>query len=353
MSDFDLTQHLCDATTGALELFGVHLGTSLGLYEALDRHGPLTAPQLAARAGIHPRYAQEWLEQQAVARFLEVATPSEDAEARAYALPAAHRGALVDPIDGDHVAPFAGLVAGIGSVLDEVVDAYRTGAGVPYARYGAAFRAGQGGINRPAFTSDLVKSWIPAVPGLADRLAAGARVADVGTGLGWSAIAVAAEWPAAEVVGLDTDEASIADARANAARAGVDVTFAVATDEEGGGLDGPVDVAFVLEALHDMTRPVDVLRSIGARLADDGVVVVVDENVAETFTAPGDDIERMMYGWSILHCLPSAMGEEGSAAIGTAIRPATVRRIAADAGFSRCDVVDVDAGFFRVYRLAR
>lgn len=350
--DLDLTQRLCDATIGALELFGVHLGLELGLYDALDRHGPLTAPELAARAGIHPRYAQEWCEQQAVAGYVAVATASDGAATIRFALPDAHRAALLDPVDGDHVAPFAPMVVAIAQVLDQVADAYRTGGGVPYARYGAAFRDGQGAINRPAFTSDLVKAWIPAVPGLADRLAGGARVLDVGTGQGWSAIAVQAAWPQAEVVGLDTDAASIVDARAHAQQAGVAVRFVDPT-ADGAGIEdlGPIDVALVLEALHDMAQPAEVLRSLRSVLADDGVVVVVDEAVAETFTAPGDDLERMMYGWSIVHCLPAGMAEEGSTAVGTAIRPATVARLAAEAGFSSCEVVDVDAGFFRVYEL--
>jgi 2-polyprenyl-3-methyl-5-hydroxy-6-metoxy-1,4-benzoquinol methylase len=350
--DLDLTQRLCDATIGALELFGVHLGTTLGLYDALDRHGPLTFPELADRAGIHRRYAQEWCEQQAVAGYLTVASPSAGAETIRFALPDAHRGALLDPVDGDHVAPFAPMVVGIAGVLDQVVDAYRTGGGVPYAHYGTAFRDGQGAINRPAFTSDLVKVWIPAVPGLAEQLSAGARVLDVGTGQGWSAISIQAAWPAAEVIGLDTDPASIVDARAHADQAGVDVRFVEPAADGVAIADlGPVDVAFVLEALHDMSQPGEVLRALRQVLADDGAVIVIDEAVAEAFGPRGDDIERMMYGWSIVHCLPAAMAEEGAAAIGTAIRPSTVAALAAEAGFSTCDVVDVDAGFFRVYRL--
>jgi 2-polyprenyl-3-methyl-5-hydroxy-6-metoxy-1,4-benzoquinol methylase len=350
--DLDLTQRLCDATIGALELFGVHLGVTLGLYDALDRHGPLTAPELADRAGIHPRYAQEWCEQQAVAGYLVVASPSAVAATLRFGLPEEHRGALLDPVDGDHLAPFAAMVVGIAQVLDDVADAYRTGGGVPYARYGTAFRDGQGAINRPAFTSDLVKAWIPAVPGLTASLSAGARVLDVGTGQGWSSIAIQAAWPTATVIGIDTDTASIADARAHAAQAGVDVRFVSPLDD---GIDiadlGPIDVAFIAEALHDMSDPADVLRSIRSVLADDGVVVVIDEAVAEAFTAPGDEVERMMYGWSIVHCLPAAMVEQGAEAIGTAIRPATVARLATEAGFATCDVVDVDAGFFRVYRI--
>lgn len=349
----DLTQRLADATIGTLELYAVHLGRQLGLYECLDRHGPQTPPELARRAGIHPRYAREWLEQQAVAGYLVVAEPSADPDARRFALPAEHRGALVDPIDGDHLAPFAAMVVGVAGALDDVVEAYRTGGGVPYTRYGADFRHGQGGINRPAFTSDLVKSWLPAVAGLAERLATpGARVVDVGSGHGWSAIAVKSTWPAADVVGLDTDAASVDDARRHAAGAGVDVRFAVPAPGDGLAEQGPVDVVLVLEALHDMADPVGVLAAARQALRPGGLVVIADEAVAADFTAPGDDLERMMYGWSVTHCLPAAMVEADSAALGTALRPGTVAELATAAGFASCEVVDVDAGFFRLYRLA-
>jgi hypothetical protein len=83
-----------------------------------------------------------------------------------------------------------------------------------------------------------------------------------------------------------------------------------------------------------------------------GVVLVADEQVADTFTAPGDLMERMMYGWSVSHCLPSSMIEKPTAAVGTAIRAPKVKAFAEEAGFTGFDVVDVDAGFFRLYRLA-
>jgi 2-polyprenyl-3-methyl-5-hydroxy-6-metoxy-1,4-benzoquinol methylase len=354
----DLSQRLMDHTIGSLELLAVHLGRRLGLYELLDRQGPLSPPDLAGRAGIDARYAREWLEQQAVAGVLEVEAPYGDAadehpDSRRYALPDAHRGALIDPIDSDHVAPFATMVVAIAGVIDEVADAYRTGGGVPYARYGRDFRQGQGDINRPAFTTDLVKAWLPAVAGVSDTLAAGGRLIDVGTGHGWSAIAVKAAWPAADVVGVDVDEPSIADARRHAADAGVDARFAV-VDPGRAGLThlAPADVVLVLEALHDMSNPAAVLRAARAVLAPGGVVVVADEAVAERFTAPGDELERMMYGWSVTHCLPASRAEQPSAAVGTAIRPATVADLAAQAGFAGCEIVDVDAGFFRIYRLA-
>ena len=111
------------------------------------------------------------------------------------------------------------------------------------------------------------------------------------------------------------------------------------------------DLVLILEALHDLAKPTDVLRDARSVLADNGVVVVADEKVAEHFTAPGDGLERMMYGWSVLHCLPASLAEEGSAAIGTVLRPGLVRTMAADAGFSSVEISDIDAGFFNLYVL--
>ena len=107
----------------------------------------------------------------------------------------------------------------------------------------------------------------------------------------------------------------------------------------------------MLEALHDMSRPVEVLAAVRAALSADGALLVADEAVAPTFTAPGDDLERMMYGWSITHCLPAAMAEQPSAAIGTVIREDTVRKLAACRRLRRVEVLDVDGGFFRIYAL--
>ena len=101
-----------------------------------------------------------------------------------------------------------------------------------------------------------------------------------------------------------------------------------------------------------MARPADVLRSLRQTLAHDGCILVADEKVADVFHAPGDDIERLMYGWSIVHCLPVSLAEAPSAAIGTVIRSETIRELAGAAGFVRVDVLPVNAGFFRFYRLS-
>jgi 2-polyprenyl-3-methyl-5-hydroxy-6-metoxy-1,4-benzoquinol methylase len=345
-----LDQRVLEATTGALELFGIYLGTRLGLYATLRERPGCTMTELADHAGIAPRYAQEWLEQQAVAGVLDVDDVGADAQTRRYALPENHVGVVLDPVALDHLAPLARMIVGIASVLDDVADAYRTGGGVPYSRYGAEFRAGQGGINRPAFTSALVEEWLPALGLPAERLAAGGRLADLGCGQGWSTMAVARAYPNADVWGFDSDPSSIAEARAASVDQRVECRFEFG-DAGKVGATGPFDVALLLEALHDLARPVEVLAAVRAALSADGALLVADEAVAPAFTAPGDDLERMMYGWSITHCLPAAMAEHPSNPTGTVIREDTVRKLAAAAGFGSVEVLDVDGGFFRIYAL--
>lgn len=117
-------------------------------------------------------------------------------------------------------------------------------------------------------------------------------------------------------------------------------------------LDGRCDLVTIFEALHDMSYPVEVLSSCRALLADGGSIVVADERVADRFTAPADDLERLYYGFSILHCLPVGMVGEGAAGTGTVMRADTVRGYAEESGFGRFEVLPIENDFYRFYRLA-
>lgn len=345
-----MEDRLISSAVAALELYSIHLGRELGLYQTMTG-GAVTPSQLAAAAGIDQRYAREWLEQQAVAGFLTVENPAADDTERRYLLTEHSKAVLVNPDDPRHVSPLADMIVGVGQTLTKVIEAYRTGNGVAFAEYGAAMRDGQGGINRPSFTHDLVPVWLGAVDGLTETLAGGGRIADLGCGVGWSTIAMARHLPETEVIGWDNDEASIEVARRNAEEAGVTVRFEAA-DAMALAVNGPFDLVTILEALHDMSKPVPVLEAARAALKPDGVLLVADEKVAEQFTAPGDEMERMMYGWSVTHCLPAAMAEQPAAAIGTVIREPIIRDLAAQAGFDSVEALDVDAGFFRLYVLS-
>ena len=348
-----LVERLFGATIGTLELFGVYIGDRLGLYAELAGADALDPDGLARRAGIAPRYAREWLEQQAVAGILDVEDGGNGE--RRYRLPAGHAAVLVDPESDSYLAPFASLLAGIGRVLPDVVDAYRNGGGVPFSSYGADLRDGQAAMNRPAFTHGM-SSWVATMPDVDARLNSEppARVADVGCGVGWSTLALARAFPHATVEGIDLDEASIADARRNAAEAGLAdaVSFQV-RDAADPATKGAYDLACMFEALHDTPRPAEVLGALRDMLRDGGSVLLADERVADSFTAPGDELERMMYGWSITHCLPAAMVDQPADPTGTVLREPTVRELAGRAGFESVEVLPVENDFFRFYRLRR
>ena len=350
-----LADRLFQSMIGSFELASVWLGLRLQLYEALRDQGPATVAELSERAGVDPRYAREWLEQQAVAGLLDVEDTAADAGTRRYRLPDAHAEVLLDADNPAHAGAAAYWIGSLAEVLQRVPGIYRSGEGLPYPEYGADCRLAIANFNRPMFVNDLA-GWFATVPEVQARLEAdGTRVLDVGCGIGWSSISLARAFPSLRVDGIDADEASIAEAERLAADAGVGdrVRFRVADAAElGAAGEGGYDAAFVFEALHDMARPVEALAAVRALLAGDGVVIVADEKVAETFTAPGDEVERLNFGFSWWHCLPASRVETPSAAAGTALRSATVREWSDQAGFASLRVLPVDHVFWRFYQLA-
>ena len=348
----ELAGRLFGAVLASLDLQAVYLGDRLGLYRALEEGGAATPPELAERAGIHPRYAREWLEHQAVGSILDVDDQSAAADARRYTLPAAHAEVLTDPESLALVAPLARFVVGTAKTMPKLLDAYRTGDGVDWADYGPDVVEAQEGINRPQF-DHLVGEWIDAIPDIAERLRSGTgRVADVACGTGWSSIAIARHFPGVEVDGIDIDEGSIARAKVHAAEAGVDgrVSFLFADAANAAG-EGRYDLVTIFEALHDMARPAEVLATTKRLLAPGGAVLIADERVAETFTVPGDEAERMFYGYSVVACLANGLVDAPSVGTGTVIRPSAVQAMAHEASFGGFTVLPTDHPSFRFYRL--
>jgi len=181
-----------------------------------------------------------------------------------------------------------------------------------------------------------------------------ARVADLACGAGWSSIAMAQAHPLIQVDGFDLDPDVVAAARRNAGQAGVSgrVTFAV-SDASGPGIciSGRFDLVTIFEGLHDMSRPVDALRSARGMLTPSGSVLIADELVADQFTAPASDVERYHYGWSVVSCLPGAIGDPGTAATGAVMRPPTLDHYAREAGFRGLEVLPLQTATWRFYRL--
>ncbi|MGY1690241.1 class I SAM-dependent methyltransferase [Geodermatophilus sp. SYSU D01105] len=348
----DLAGRILAGVTATLELAAVDLGVALGWYRALAE-APATAPELADRTGSDARYAREWLEQQAVAGILTVDDVRAEPDARRYALPAEYRGVLVDELDLSYMPPFARVAMAFVRNVPRLREAYRTGAGLSWAGMGRDAREAQGDANRPYFLGPMATEDLRSLPEVDAALRAGGRVADVGCGMGWSAIGIARAYPRARVEGFDIDEPSVEQARRNAEEAGVAdrVRFTSVDAGSAAGEPGAYDLVTAFECVHDMPDPVAVLGAMRRLARPDGTVLVVDERVAEEFTAPGDDVERLMYGYSLLCCLPDGRSTRPSVGTGTVMRPATLERYAREAGFAGVEVLPIENDFFRFYRL--
>jgi SAM-dependent methyltransferase len=338
------------ACLGAMELANVELGVRLGLYEALNS-GPATAPELAERAGIVERYAQEWLEQQAVAQVIEVDDPAAAAADRRYTLPAAHAHVLLDDDSDACMKSCAAVVPWLSKALDIMTQEFRTGQGAAFGLF--ELHDVQAAFTRPAFVNHLTQNWLPALPDIQQRLDAGdtVRVAEIGCGEGLAAIIIAKAYPHVDIDGYDLDDASIAVAQKAAADAGVAdrVRFHL-RDAAEPGVDGDYDLVMAIEMLHDVPDPVGVLRTARKLAGADGAVLVVDELTEDTFTVPANEMERLFYAFSTLHCLAVSM-QDGGAGTGTVFRTPLLREYAAAAGFSGVETLPVEHPQFRLYRL--
>ncbi len=337
--------------TGALELYTVYLGERLGLYRALAQGGQATSAELAARTGTTERYIREWLEQQAASGLLAVDDPAAAPLDRRFSLPAGHVPVLAD-LDDVRYRAFNGTeIVRAARSLADLVEAFRTGGAPPRDAWAPE---GRPDYNRATFLHLLGRSWLPAIGVVDERLRAlpSARVADLACGAGWSTIAIALAYPLVHVDGFDLDVDVIAAARRNAAEAGVAdrVTFFAASAD---AMSARYDVVTILEGLHDMARPVAALQVARDVLATPGWVVVADELTEDQFTAPASLLEQYHYGWSVVGCLPAVMGDPQTAATGAVMRPATLRRYAAEAGFADVEVLPVDADTLRFYLLTR
>jgi 2-polyprenyl-3-methyl-5-hydroxy-6-metoxy-1,4-benzoquinol methylase len=339
---------------GAFNIFAVHIGDRLGFYRALSQSPGLTSAELAARTSTHERYVREWLEQQAAACVLDLTDPGAAPGERRFSISPGHAEALVDRDSLNFAAPLAQLIAGAVSPLDQLIDAYRDGSGVPFSEYGPNLREGQASMNRPMFLKQLGEEWIPAMPDVHARLQASppAFIADIGCGAGWSCIGMARSYPAAIVHGYDLDAASVDLAQINLRQAGLQERVQVfQRDARGADLERRYDLVLAFECLHDMSDPVGVLRTMRSLLKENGAVMVVDERTLDAFQSCTDTWEQILYGFSILHCLPAGMVEQPSAATGTVMRAHTLQAYAQEAGFNRVEILPIDHFFFRFYRL--
>jgi SAM-dependent methyltransferase len=303
----------------------VIIGDKLDLYRALAEAGPLTPGELAAYTGTAERYVREWLPGQAAGRYV-----SYDAVTGQYSMTPEQALAFADP--AGLALPGAFQLAAA-CLADEpmILDAFRTGQGVAWGHHNTDVFTGCERFYRPGYVANLVSSWIPAVAGLGERLAAGTTVADVGCGLGTSTRILASAFPASSVAGFDSHEGSIDLARTAAAGQAGRCTFAVARAQDFPGTDYGLVATF--DCLHDMGDPVSAARHIRTTLAEDGVWLIVEPFAGPTVPDNLTPVGRVYYSFSTFLCVPHAMSEGADDALGNQAGEAPVRAVVEAAGF--------------------
>jgi 2-polyprenyl-3-methyl-5-hydroxy-6-metoxy-1,4-benzoquinol methylase len=306
----------------------VVVGQRLGLYRALAQ-GPATPEQLARRTGCHPRYLTEWLSGQAAGGYV-----SYDPATGAFSLTEEQAFCLADP-NGPNL-PAAFLISlGMLRAEPRITEAFRTGAGVGWHEHHEDVFVGCDAFFRPGYVAELVPNWIPALDGVDAKLTAGARVADVGCGLGASSLLIAQAYPRTTVVGSDYHVESIALARKQAAEAGVGdrVSFEVATAQTFTG--GDYDLVTMFDCLHDMGDPVAAARRVRQALAPDGTWLLVEPFAADRVEENLNPVGRLYYSASTFLCVPNALSQSGGHALGGQAGAAATRRVVTEAGFTR------------------
>src|SRR5215218_3688719 len=319
---------------GAMLTYMVDIGHRTGLFVAAAA-GPATSAELAARADLQERYVREWLGAMATGGIVDY-----DPALGTYRLPAEHAACLTGR-GSANLAPVSRMETHLAKHVDAVARAFREGGGVPYPEFRPEFTDVMDAMGRGVFDELLVEAYLPLVPGLAERLAAGARVADVGCGTGHAIVLLAAAFPASSFVGYDlaTDATdAIARARSEAAAAGLgNATFEV-RDAARLAVAEPFDVVFVFDAIHDQAAPAAVLERIHAALAPGGTFVMVEPRASSNLEDNlGDPMAPMLYAISTLHCMTVSLAE-GGAGLGAAWGEQAARAMLAEAGFGEVAV---------------
>ena len=319
-------EHLFGQYTAAFVTYLIDLGHRTGLFEVAGE-GPATSAELAERAGLQERYVREWLGGLTTAGIFEY-----DPAGATYTLPPEHEVCLSGESELN-LAPLSMLAGLLGRHIGGVADAFREGGGVPYAAYRPDFTDVMDATNRQVFDGVLVDGIVPLAAGLADRLAGGTRVADIGCGTGHSTNVLARAFPESTFVGYDLAEDAIDRGRAEAADHNLHNARFEVLDVAQLPSDPPLGAAFAFDAVHDQHDPAGVLARVFGALEPGGVFVILDIKASSHLENNiGNPFAPWLYGVSTLHCMTVSLAT-GGAGLGTVWGKEKAIEMLRDAGF--------------------
>jgi SAM-dependent methyltransferase len=316
---------------GACGVPTVRLGFRLGLFDALSDGGPATAGELARRAGgLAERYVREWALAQAANGYVDY-----DPDTESFSLSPEQAMVFAAKDSPVYLAGAFDLVAAMIEGEPKVEQSFRTGAGVRWGDSAACLFCATSAFFRPGYVNNIVQNWLPALDGVEARLRSGAKVADVGCGIGFSTLLMAEAFPNSRFVGYDFHAPSVEEAQRHAKAHGLDgrvrfeATSAKEIEETG------FDLVTAFDCLHDMGDPRGCARRMRRILKDDGVWMIVEPIAGDRPSDNLNPVGRLYYNASTMICVPTSLDQEVGEGLGAQAGEARLREVIRDGGFTR------------------
>jgi ubiquinone/menaquinone biosynthesis C-methylase UbiE len=342
-----LSERVLNDTNSALNCLTLYMGHRLNLFSILEESGPITSEELTNKTKYSQRYLQEWLECMNVNGYLDY-----DPSTHKFSISEEHAAVLCDRDNVAFTIPFVYWIPSLSSAMDELLEAFKTGKGVPYSSYGADMLFAQGEGNRPMFLNDLAK-WISSMSDIADKLRSkGGRVLDVGCGDGWASISLAKSFPLTKVDAVDADSHSIENARKNVQNEGLENRISLYQSLiENSNFKEKYDLVMTFESIHDMPYPIEALKKMRDVVSMNGAILIGDVSMKDKLEEKNDFAGKLYYYFSVLLCLPQSVNHANSIATGAAMTASTFKKYAVESGFSKVDVLPIEHFLWKFYRL--
>ena len=308
----------------------VRIGDKLGLYKALAAGGPQTSGELAKRTNTTERYIREWLSAQAAGGYINY-----DSTTGKFYLTEEQAFAMADETSPAFMPGAFQVALAAAKAEEQLAERFKSGAGFGWHEHHHELFIGTERFFRPGYAANLITAWIPALEGVDEKLKTGARVADVGCGLGASTVLMAKHYANSEFVGFDYHDKSIESARQRAKDAGVSdrIRFEVAKAKDYPGKD--YDFVTFFDCLHDMGDPAGASAHVRRTLASDGTWMIVEPFAGDKLEDNLNPIGRAFYGASTLLCTPASLSQEVGLALGAQAGEKRLRDVVTSGGFSR------------------
>jgi 2-polyprenyl-3-methyl-5-hydroxy-6-metoxy-1,4-benzoquinol methylase len=343
----DLVVRLVGDIGGTFATALCYIGDKLGLFETLAAAGPLKAKELAEKTNLNERYVLEWARGMVASQYAEY-----DFAGDKFFMTPEQKAIFVDKNSPMYCA--GPIRFAIPTVLNvpKLVEVFKHGGGIPYSEIGEEIPAAIEEFFRPGYEHSLVDKWLPAVPGLPQKLRTGAKILDVGCGCGQSTVAMAKAFPQSKVTGIDYDNASLNRARDLAESRSLNNVSFVQSEAHVLPQNEKYDLVCAFDCIHDMAQPRATLKAICGSLSDDGIFLWGEPRASRNPMENRNPIAREFACCSPLHCLTVSLAYKGEG-LGTVIGEDGARELAQEAGFAKIETLPIDDPFNYFYAARR